>query len=72
MLFTRTDILADQAIRSGRFRVEPDEGAIYWADDGERAEILHKSGYGRVQVYRHPQTYAMAHRVIWICSASAS
>lgn len=65
MISTKNDILADQAIKAGRFRVDPDEGAIYWPD-GERAEVLTPTGYGRVQVYRYPQTYAMAHRVIWI------
>lgn len=63
---SRPDLLALQAIQSGRIVVDPEAGAIY-RRDGERAELVDKrTAYGRVHVYTRPSCLAMAHRIIWI------
>jgi hypothetical protein len=65
VIYREIDILAWQHIHTGQLTVDTD-GAIY-RPSGQRAERLHTpTGYGRV--YLAADTYAWAHRIVWMAT----
>ncbi len=61
------DGLALAALAAGRIRVDADKGEIY-KQNGERAERVDRTAYGRVVVRTSPVKKAMAHRIIWLAT----